>query len=74
MKLVSLVLLLIVAASCSRPRTVKYKKVNPAYDGYILTNENDDRSFLIQLKDSTSYIITEGVFDTTEQVFVYPNH
>lgn len=72
MKLLSLVLLLLVTFSCSKTRPVKVQKVNPAYDGYILVNENNDRSFLIQLKDSTTYIITEGVFDTTEQVFVYP--
>ena len=72
MKLTAVVLLIALTTACTKQRPVKYTTVNPAYDGYILVNENGDRTFLVELKDSTGYVITEGTYDSTDAVFYYP--
>lgn len=71
MKLLALVLLTALTTACGRQQPLVFEKVSDKFDGMILQNENGDRTFLVQMKDSTGYIITEGVLDTTEQVFVY---
>ena len=62
----------LLALSCTRPRPVVFETTTDRFDGMILTDESGERAFLVQMKDSTGYIITEGVLDTNELTFSFP--
>lgn len=73
MRFIIPLVLLASIVSCGKkcPKLPEPIVIDTSLDGYILLNENGDRSFLIQAIDSTGYKIIEGSYDSLEQQFIY---